>query len=145
MPLLPPPQIPTLMPPSFLCVISGAFKLYDLDNDGYITRNEMLDIVDAIYQMVVSVLGSHILDGPKFWKNIERLWENTWKSASGFSSALPFHPCATFWTSNDPGVSLRSVSPGATNSHLHDRPPPILNNMHQMIYTMIVLFKNTKL
>jgi len=29
-----------------------AFRLYDVDNDGYITRQEMYDIVDAIYQMV---------------------------------------------------------------------------------------------
>ncbi len=35
--------------------ISGAFRLYDVDNDGYITREEMYDIVDAIYQMVVSM------------------------------------------------------------------------------------------
>ena len=30
----------------------GAFKLYDVDNDGYITRDEMYNIVDAIYQML---------------------------------------------------------------------------------------------
>lgn len=29
-----------------------AFKLYDVDNDGYITREEMYNIVDAIYQML---------------------------------------------------------------------------------------------
>ena len=40
--------------------ISGAFSLYDLDNDGYITRVEMVDIVDAIYNMV-----GNMLDLPK--------------------------------------------------------------------------------
>lgn len=34
--------------------ITGAFRLYDVDNDGFITRDEMYNIVDAIYQMVVS-------------------------------------------------------------------------------------------
>lgn len=34
--------------------LTGAFRLYDVDNDGFITRDEMYNIVDAIYQMVVS-------------------------------------------------------------------------------------------
>lgn len=37
-----------------ICFVSGAFRLYDVDNDGFITRDEMYNIVDAIYQMVVS-------------------------------------------------------------------------------------------
>ncbi|EEC16726.1 Ca2+ sensor, putative, partial [Ixodes scapularis] len=31
---------------------SWAFKLYDVDNDGFITREEMYNIVDAIYEML---------------------------------------------------------------------------------------------
>lgn len=38
----------------FFRYLLGAFRLYDVDNDGYITREEMYNIVDAIYQMVVS-------------------------------------------------------------------------------------------
>lgn len=32
--------------------VEGAFGLYDVDHDGFITRAEMVDIVTAIYCMV---------------------------------------------------------------------------------------------
>ena len=34
----------------------GAFSLYDVDKDGYITKVEMEDIVDAIYSMIGNML-----------------------------------------------------------------------------------------
>ena len=40
----------------FLSLLLGAFNLYDLDNDGYITKKEMIDIVDAIYNMVGNLM-----------------------------------------------------------------------------------------
>lgn len=53
----------------------GAFRLYDVDNDGFITRDEMYNIVDAIYQMVVSV---SIVVCLQFWVPIDSLATLPW-------------------------------------------------------------------
>ncbi|XP_060010054.1 protein GPR107 isoform X3 [Lagenorhynchus albirostris] len=58
-----------------------AFKLYDLDNDGYITRNEMLDIVDAIYQMGNTVELPEEENTPE--KRVDRIFAMMDKNADG--------------------------------------------------------------
>ena len=53
---------------------SGAFKLYDLDGDGTITRDEMLEIVKAIFSMV----GNHAKfkdDDNTPEKRVDRIFE----------------------------------------------------------------------
>ena len=34
--------------------ITGSFKLYDINHDGYISKEEVTTIVDAFYKMIVS-------------------------------------------------------------------------------------------
>ncbi|XP_067134097.1 frequenin-2-like isoform X1 [Centruroides vittatus] len=50
-----------------------AFKLYDLDNDGYITREEMYNIVDAIYQMLGNQSAEQDDDCPQ--ERVDKIFE----------------------------------------------------------------------
>lgn len=85
---------------SFPRLFSGAFRLYDVDNDGFITRDEMYNIVDAIYQMVVSVsLSTYLEETYDIW--------NIFHCSSILLVFLPSNPFNLFkialtylWTTN---------------------------------------------
>ncbi|XP_076314945.1 frequenin-1-like [Tachypleus tridentatus] len=50
-----------------------AFKLYDVDNDGYITREEMYSIVDAIYEMLGNQGKEEVEESPRH--RVDRIFE----------------------------------------------------------------------
>ncbi|OQR72091.1 frequenin-1-like [Tropilaelaps mercedesae] len=50
-----------------------AFRLYDVDNDGFITREEMYNIVDAIYEMLGSQEKGEEEDDPR--ARVDRIFE----------------------------------------------------------------------
>lgn len=52
-----------------------AFKLYDVDNDGFITREEMYNIVDAIYQMLGSATTEKEEDEEDPKERVDRIFE----------------------------------------------------------------------
>lgn len=58
--------------------MTGAFKLYDIDCDGYITRDEMYLIVDAIYQMIGNTAqpnGAPLGSGQHPHDRVDRIFE----------------------------------------------------------------------
>lgn len=70
-----------------------AFKLYDVDNDGYITREEMYDIVDAIYQMLGNAPkpAQDEEENPK--QRVDRIFEQLDKVCTVYDLFLaPFFP-----------------------------------------------------
>ncbi|VDO68641.1 unnamed protein product [Heligmosomoides polygyrus] len=60
----------------------GAFSLYDVDKDGYITKSEMTDIVEAIYSMIGNMLElSNDEDTPT--KRVDKIFTNMDKNDDG--------------------------------------------------------------
>ncbi|KAG5281488.1 hypothetical protein AALO_G00072800 [Alosa alosa] len=78
-----------------------AFKLYDLDNDGYITRDEMLNIVDAIYQMVGNTVELPEEENTPE-KRVDRIFAMMDKNADGKLTLQECHSTAPRWVRGEP-------------------------------------------
>lgn len=62
--------------------LEWAFSLYDLDKDGFITRNEMQEIVEAIYCMVGNIIDlPKDEDTPK--KRVDKIFKQMDKNEDG--------------------------------------------------------------
>lgn len=86
-------SFPSLTTLHFVVSSVGAFKLYDVDNDGYITREEMYNIVDAIYQMLgtQAKIAEEEEENPK--ERVDRIFEQLDKvsrMAAAFAMRIRF-------------------------------------------------------
>ncbi|KAI6239335.1 hypothetical protein M3Y99_00585600 [Aphelenchoides fujianensis] len=88
----------------------GAFRLYDLDNDGFITRNEMLSIVGSIYKMVGDTVKLPEEENTPE-KRVDRIFRMMDKAR-----ALLFKHSSSFWLqNNDAQLTLDEFKEGAKN------------------------------
>ncbi|CAJ0583087.1 unnamed protein product, partial [Mesorhabditis spiculigera] len=69
--------------------LDWAFSLYDVDKDGYITKDEMANIVDAIYSMIGNMLElPKDEDTPQ--KRVEKIFANMDKNLDGMLTREEF-------------------------------------------------------
>lgn len=59
--------------------LQWAFNLYDINGDGIITKDEMLDIVSAIYEMMGRYT-EPVVDETSAKEHVERVFQVGWRS-----------------------------------------------------------------